>query len=205
MTEVLILILLGLAGYLLYRALRKKKPKAEALPQRADLANLTIKDATRGDNIILSGAGQSYEDLSFTVDRLNRYESNDEQWFEVSGFSAGKRVFLEWSEDDELEITLQRQGGLHLEAIGVTEEDLARMDEERSRSRFIEYQGKRWNYRESAEAGYFKDDGPEGEGFYYWKFDCDDLQLFIEKYEGDPFEVGISEKISPSRVRIFRA
>lgn len=205
MTEVLILILLGLAGYLLYRALRRKKPKAEALPQRADLANLTIKDATRGDNIILSGAGQSYEDLSFTVDRLNRYESGGEQWFELSGFGAGKRVFLEWSEDDELEITLQRQGGLHLEALGVTEEDLAQMDEERSRSRFIEYQGKRWNYRESAEAGYFKDDGPEGEGFYYWKFDCDELQLFIEKYEGDPFEVGISEKISPGRVRIFRA
>lgn len=205
MTEVLILILLGLAGYFLYKALRKKKPKAEALPQRTDLANLTVKDAIRGDNIILSGAGQSYEDLSFTVDRLNRYESDGEQWFELSGLGAGKRVFLEWSEDDELEITLQRQGGLHLEAIGVTEEDLAQMDEERSRSRFIEYQGKRWNYRESAEAGYFKDDGPEGEGFYYWKFDCDELQLFIEKYEGDPFEVGISEKISPGRVRIFRA
>ncbi|MXZ34205.1 MAG: DUF4178 domain-containing protein [Acidobacteria bacterium] len=205
MTEVLILILLGLAGYFLYKALRKKKPKAEALPQRTDLANLTIKDAIRGDNIILSGASQSYEDLSFTVDRLNRYESDGEQWFELSGLGAGKRVFLEWSEDDELEITLQRQDGLHLEAIGVTEEDLAQMDEERSRSRFIEYQGKRWYYRESAEAGYFKDDGLEGEGFYYWKFDCDELQLFIEKYEGDPFEVGISEKISPGRVRIFRA
>lgn len=205
MTEVLILILLGLAGYFLYKALRKKKPKAEALPQRTDLANLTIKDAIRGDNIILSGAGQSYEDLSFTVDRLNRYESDGEQWFELSGLGSGKRVFLEWSEDDELEVALQRQGGLNLEAIGVTEEDLAQMDEERSRSRFIEYQGKRWNYRESAEAGYFKDDGAEGEGFYYWKFDCKELQLFIEKYEGDPFEVGISEKISPGRVRIFRA
>ena len=205
MTEVLILILLGLAGYFLYKALRKKKPKAEALPQRTDLANLTIKDAIRGDNIILSGAGQSYEDLSFTVDRLNRYESDGEQWFELSGLGSGKRVFLEWSEDDELEVTLQRQGGLNLEAIGVTEEDLAQMDEERSRSRFIEYQGKRWNYRESAEAGYFKDDGAEGEGYYYWKFDCDELQLFIEKYEGNPFEVGISEKISPGRVRIFRA
>lgn len=205
MTEVLILILLGLAGYLLYKALRKKKPKAEALPKPTDLANLTVKDAARGDNVILSGAGQSYEDLSFTVDRLNRYESNGEQWFELSGLSAGKRVFLEWSEDDELEITIQRQGGLTLEAIGVSEEDLVQMDEERSRSRFIEYQDKRWVYRESAEAGYFKDEGPEGEGFYYWKFDCDDLQLFIEKYEGDPFEVGISERIDSGRVRIFRA
>ncbi len=205
MTEVLILILLGLAGYLLYKALRKKKPKAEAFPKPTDLANLTVKDAARGDNVILSGAGQSYEDLSFTVDRLNRYESNGEQWFELSGLSAGKRVFLEWSEDDELEITIQRQGGLTLEAIGVSEEDLVQMDEERSRSRFIEYQDKRWVYRESAEAGYFKDDGPEGEGFYYWKFDCDDLQLFIEKYEGDPFEVGISERIDSGRVRIFRA
>ncbi len=204
MKTVLILILLGLAGYLFYMAMRKKG-KAKALPQRADLANLTIKDAGRGDNLILSGASETYEDISFTVDRLNRYESGDDHWYELSGLWGGKRIFVEWSEDDELEISIQRKSDLHLEEIGVSEDDLARMDEERSRSRFVDFQGKRWYYRESAEAGYFKDDGPEGEGFYFWKFESDDLQLFIEKYEGDPFEVGISEKISPGRVRVFRA
>ena len=206
METALILILLGLAGYLLYLAFRKKA-KVETLPQRADrdLANLTVKDADRGDSIILSGASQSYEDLSFTVDRLNRYESDGKEWFELSGLSAGERVYLEWYEDDELEITLQRQSKIHLETIGVSEEDLARMDEEKSQSQFIEYQRKQWYYQESAEAGYFKDDNPQGEGFYYWKFECDELQLFIEKYEGDPFEVGISEKISSSRVRVFAA
>lgn len=206
METTLILILLGLAGYLLYLAFRKKT-KVETLPQQADrdLANLTVKDVDRGDSIILSGASQSYEDLSFTVDRLNRYESDGKEWFELSGLSGGERVYLEWYEDDELEITLQRQSGIHLETIGVNEEDLARMDEEKSQSQFIEYQRKQWHYRESAEAGYFKDDNPQGEGFYYWKFECDELQLFIEKYEGDPFEVGISEKISSSRVRVFAA
>ena len=204
MIEVLILILLGLAGYLLYKAVRKK-PKAEPLPERVDLANLSIKDAARGDQVILSGASETYEDISFTVDRLNRYEANGDDWYELSGFSRGKRIFVEWSEDDELEISIQRESNLHLEAIGISEEDLVRMDEEKSRSNFLDFQGKRWRYRESAEAGYFKDDSPEGEGFYYWKFESEDFQLFIEKYEGDPFEVGISEKISPSRVKVLRA
>ncbi len=204
MTTALILILLVLAGYLFYMAMRRKD-KAAALPPQASLAEFTIKDAARGDSLILSGASESYEDISLTVDRRNRYESGGDQWYELSGLWGGKRIFVEWSEDDELEIAIQRQSDLHLEEIGVSEDDLARMDEAGSRSNSVDFQGRRWHYRESAEAGYFKDDGLEGEGFYYWKFESDDLQLFIEKYEGDPFEVGISEKISPGRVKVFRA
>ena len=34
---------------------------------------------------------------------------------------GGKRIFLEWYEDDELEISIQRESGLGIEEIGLTE------------------------------------------------------------------------------------
>ena len=74
-----------------------------------------------------------------------------------------------------------------------------------SRSNFVEYKGNQWHYVESTEVTYFKDDSSDGEGFYLWRFQNNDLQLFVEKYEGDPFEVGISENVSSSRVKIYRA
>jgi len=205
-TLILILIcLLCLAGFLFYMAMRKKSKVKQPSLESSSLANPTIKDARSGDTIILSGASENYEDVSFTVDRVNRYEVDSDSWYELSGLWSGKRIFLEWCEDDELEVGIQRKTGLGIEDIGITEEDLTRMDDQRSRSNFIEYDGQKWYYRESSEVGYFKDDGPEGEGFYMWQFESDDFQLFVEKYEADPFDVGISEKINPSRIKVFRA
>lgn len=205
-TLILILIcLLCLAGFLFYMAMRKKSKVKQPSLESSSLANPTIKDARSGDTIILSGASENYEDVSFTVDRVNRYEVDSDSWYELSGLWGGKRIFLEWCEDDELEVGIQRKTGLGIEDIGITEEDLTRMDDQRSRSNFIEYDGQKWYYRESSEVGYFKDDGPEGEGFYMWQFESDDFQLFVEKYEADPFDVGISEKINPSRIKVFRA
>jgi len=186
-------------------AMRKKSKVKQPSLESSSLANPTIKDARSGDTIILSGASENYEDVSFTVDRVNRYEVDSDSWYELSGLWSGKRIFLEWCEDDELEVGIQRKTGLGIEDIGITEEDLTRMDDQRSRSNFIEYDGQKWYYRESSEVGYFKDDGPEGEGFYMWQFESDDFQLFVEKYEADPFDVGISEKINPSRIKVFRA
>ena len=206
-TLILILIcLLCLAGFLFYMAMRKKSKVKRPSLESSSLANLpTIKNARSGDTLILSGASENYEDVSLTVDRMNRYEVDSDSWYELSGLWSGKRIFLEWCEDDELEVGIQRKTGLGIEDIGITEEDLSRMDDQRSRSNFIEYDGQKWYYRESSEVGYFKDDGPEGEGFYMWQFESDDFQLFVEKYEVDPFEVGISEKINPSRIKVFRA
>ena len=118
---------------------------------------------------------------------------------------GGKRIFLEWYEDDELEISIQRESGLGIEEIGLTEKQLVQMDDNPSRTNFVEYRGNQWHYVESTEVTYFKDDSSDGEGFYLWRFQNDDVQLFVEKYEGDPFEVGISENISSSRVKIYRA
>ena len=177
------------------------------MPKPTDLANLTVKDAARGDNVILSGAGQSYEDLSFTVGSAQPLRVQRRAVVRAERPQRrSKRVFLEWSEDDELEITIQRQGGLTLEAIGVQRRrpgpNGTRRDRGPASSSTRTSDG---SIGRAPRPDISRDEGPEGEGFYYWKFDCDDLQLFIEKYEGDPFEVGISERIDSGRVRIFRA
>jgi len=200
-----ILILLALAGYFLYMAMRKKNKSLASESKTSNLSGLGIKDASKGDVVVISGASETYDDINFNVDRLNRYESHDETWYELSGMGGGKRIFLEWYEDDELEISIQRESGLGIEEIGLTEKQLIQMDDNPSRSNFVEYKGNQWHYVESTEVTYFKDDSSDGEGFYLWRFQNNDLQLFVEKYEGDPFEVGISENVSSSRVKIYRA
>ncbi|MCH2695553.1 MAG: DUF4178 domain-containing protein [Acidobacteriia bacterium] len=205
MEIVAILVLLALAGYLLYKAMRKKNKSLASDSKTSNLSGLGIKDASKGDVVVISGASETYDDINFNVDRLNRYESHDETWYELSGMGGGKRIFLEWYEDDELEISIQRESGLGIEEIGLTEKQLIQMDDNPSRSNFVEYKGNQWHYVESTEVTYFKDDSSDGEGFYLWRFQNNDLQLFVEKYEGDPFEVGISENVSSSRVKIYRA
>ena len=205
MEIVAILVLLALAGYLLYKAMRKKDKSMASNSKGPNLSGLSIKDASKGDVVVISGASETYDDINFTVDRLNRYESHGETWYELSGMGGGKRIFLEWYEDDELEISIQRESGLGIEEIGLTEKQLVQMDDNPSRTNFVEYRGNQWHYVESTEVTYFKDDSSDGEGFYLWRFQNDDVQLFVEKYEGDPFEVGISENVSSSRVKIYRA
>jgi hypothetical protein len=186
---------------------KRSKSKPPPLPQR-DLANLGITDARRGDNVSVLAAGDEFEDLEFVVDRRNRYESGDEEWFELSGMYKGRRVFVEYYEDDEIEVSVNlARREISLSDLGLTEADLIRMDEERSSSNGFEFDGAGWNYSSSEEVGYFKDARGEGEGYYCWNFRTKDgkRELFIEKWEGDPFEGGIAEIVDPQDVKIYRS
>jgi hypothetical protein len=102
-----------------------------------NLTHLTIRDARRDDVIIVSGAGEDFEDLSFTVDRVETYRSGREEWAEVSGIAQNRRIFVEWYEDDRLQVLLYRGDTLTLGDLGVAEEDLARFDEEESTENFV--------------------------------------------------------------------
>ena len=66
-----ILILLALAGYLLYMAMRKKNKSLAADSKTSNLSGLGIKDASKGDVVVISGASETYDDINFYVDNLN--------------------------------------------------------------------------------------------------------------------------------------
>jgi hypothetical protein len=204
------LILLGLGivfVILLVMIFKKSKSKPPPIPQR-DLASLGITDARVGDSIAILAAGDDFEDLEFVVDRRNRYESGNEEWFELSGMYKGRRVFVEYYEDDEIEVSVNlARREISLSDLGLSEADLIRMDEERSSANGFDYDGQSWKYGSSEEVGYFKDGRGEGEGYYCWNFRSDDgkRELFIEKWEGDPFEGGIAEMTNPQDVKIYRS
>jgi len=204
----LILIGLGIVFVIILVMIFKKRgSKRPPLPQR-DLANLGITDARAGDNIAVLAAGDDFEDLEFVVDRRNRYESGNEEWFELSGMYKGRRVFVEYYEDDEIEVSVNlARTEISLPDLDLSEENLTRMDEERSTDNGFEYDGQSWKYSSSEEVGYFKDGRGEGEGYYCWNFRTGDgrRELFIEKWEGDPFEGGIAEIVNPDDVKIYRS
>jgi hypothetical protein len=205
--------LLIVLGGLLFMILKKlfERPAAPAAAPAApqqDLASLTVADARVGDNISVSGAGDNFADLDFTVDHSNRYEAGEKQWFDVSGKHGERRVALEVrNEDDELEVRGFLDGRkLTLEDLGLSEDDLAQIDERQNTADNFEFDGKNWNYRFSKEVGVFHDGQAQGAGFYGWEFMEEGGQryLAIRKREGEPFSASVALKLNPADITVYR-
>src|SRR5580704_12989548 len=124
-------VLLAVLGILLGIVLMQlfKKPPSATEPA-ADLANLKVTDARAGDALSISGAGENYADLDFTVDRVTNYDANTRRWRELSGPYLERRVSVRVGGDDEVEVHLHSDPRkLTVEDLGLSEEDLAEMDE----------------------------------------------------------------------------
>jgi hypothetical protein len=186
---------------------RQPTPASPAVP-RQDLTSLTVADARVGDNISVSGAGENFADLDFTVDHSNRYEAGEKQWFDVSGKHGERRVALEVrSEDDELEVRGFLDGRkLSLEDLGLSEDDLAQMDERQNTADNFPFDDKNWYYRFSKETGVFHDGQTQGAGFYGWEFieETGQRYLAIRKREGEPFSASVAVKLNPADITVYR-
>ena len=205
--------LLLVLGALLFMVLKKlfERPAAPVAPPAApkqDLASLTVADARVGDNISIPGAGDNFSDVDFTVDHSNRYEAGEKQWFDISGKHGERRVVLEVrEEDDELEVRGFLDGRkLSLEDLGLSEDDLAQMDQRQNTADNFEFDGKNWYYRLSKEMGVFHDGQTQGAGFYGWEFieETGQRYLAIRKREGEPFTASVAVKLNPADIAVFR-
>jgi hypothetical protein len=186
---------------------RPSAPVTPAAPQQ-DLASLTVADARIGDNISITGAGDNYSDVDFTVDHSTGYEAGERKWFDVSGKQGERRVAVEVrTEDDELDVRGYLDGKkLSLEDLGLSEDDLAQMDQRQNTADNFEFDGKNWYYRLSKEVGAFHDGQTQGAGFYGWEFieDTGLRYLSIRKKEGEPFSASVAVKLNPADISVFR-
>jgi len=202
--------LVAILGVLLFMVLKKLFQRPAAAPPAApqqDLASLTVAEARVGDSISIPGAGSNFSDLDLTVDRRSRYEAGEKQWFELSGLAGEKRVTLEVREEDELEVRAFSDGmKLSLEDLGLSEDDLAQMDQRQNTADNFEFDGKAWYYRLSKEMGVFREGQTQGAGFYGWEFieEGGGRFLSIRKREGEPFSAGVAVKLNPADIAIFR-
>jgi hypothetical protein len=183
----------------------ENKP-ARSAPQE-DLANLKITDARLRDTLSVAGAGPDFVDVDFTVDRRDRYEAGTRQWTELSGSWRDRRVYLEVHNEDVVEVLGNFDGcRITLDEIGLSEDDLAQIDERQNPADFFDYDGKFWLYRFSREVGVFNADNTMGRGFYCWQFQEQGGKRFlsIRKFEGQPFTASLWQKIDPDDITVFR-
>ena len=185
----------------------KKKPEPQRAPPGPDLSNLKPTDARTGDSISVAGAGDNMADLDFTVDRTTTYEAGSRAWTELSGSYRERRVGLRVANEDEMEVALHNDPRkLTIEDLGLSEDDLAQMDERQNTGDSFDWDNRTWLYRLSREARATRDDQRQSTGFYYWEFREHEGKglLMVRKLEGEPFAVTLYNGIAPADVTVYR-
>jgi hypothetical protein len=176
-------------------------------PAQPDLANLKVTDVRVGDVLSLLGAAEDFSDLDFTVDRLDVIEAGSRHWKELSGTWRDRRVYLEVHQDDPISVLGNFDGRrITLDELGLSEDDLAQLDQRQNPADFFDYNNKFWLYRSSREMGVFSASHTRGRGFYCWQFQEQDSKRFlsIRKFEGEPFFATFWTVIEPADITVFR-
>jgi hypothetical protein len=197
---------LGVLLVVILMNLFKKHPAPPVAPT-PDVSNLKPTDARTGDAISIAGAGDNMADLDFTVDRTTTFEAGSRNWTEVSGSYRERRVALRVALEEELEVSLHNDPRkITIEDMGVSEDDLAQMDERQNTGDSFEFDNKTWLYRLSREVQAKRDDQRQPAGFYYWEFREHEGKglIAVRKPEGEPFGVTLYTGIAPADVTVYR-
>jgi hypothetical protein len=208
MLTITIEVVLGILLALVLMNIFKKKPAAKptALPG-PDLANLKPTDARTGDVLSIAGAGDNMTDLDLTVDRSTWFHAGARNWFEVSGPYRDRRIAMRVHNDEEVETYISNDPRrLGLGDLGVSEDDLAEMDDRQNPADTFEFDGSVWFYRQSADATAKRDDQPNPSNFYYWEFreENGNRLLAIRKPQGEPFLVTMFHRVPAADVTVYR-
>jgi hypothetical protein len=186
-----------------------KKPQAPA-PQAApveDLANLKPDQARAGDVISIAGAGDGMTDLDFNSDRCTWFQAGTHNWFELSGPYRERRVAMRVDTSGDRSVCIDTDvRPPTLEDLGLSEEDLAQMDERQNTGDSFDFDGKVWMYRMSREVQSTRSDQPQPTGFYCWEFQEQSGPGFIaiRKEQAEPFAVTRYRGIPAADVTIYR-
>jgi len=200
-------ILVALLVVVLMKLFKTPNAPAPAKAPVEDLANLTPAQARAGDVISISGAGDNMTDLDFTSDRCTWFQAGQHNWFELSGPYHERRVAMrvDTSGDQPVRIATDAKQAT-LEDLGLSEEDLAQMDERQNTGDDFDFDGKNWNYRLSREVQSTRSDQPQPVGFYCWEFQERNGNglLQLRKEQAEPFAVTRYKGIPAGDVTIYR-
>ena len=206
MTLLILAVLIVLLVIVLMQLFKKSTPQQSAAPA-PDLANLKVTDARMGDILSISGAGDNMTDLDFTVDRTTRFDMGARRSTLLSGLYHDRRVTLRVAIDEDVEVSLENDPRkLTMDDLGLSEEDLAQMDERQNTADSFEFDGKVWLYLRSREVKAWRDDQTQPTGFYYWEFQEQNGKrlLAVRKVEAEPFAVALFTAIPASDVTVYR-
>lgn len=155
----------------------------------------------------ITGLSIEHEDSYFIIEKMDRHEWSLGEWHELLGVAEDKRLWVQWSDGGGLFVTATPESPpMGLKQLGIARNELTRMDEEHSVDNSLTYDGARYRYRNSGEAFYFQDNGSDGEGYYLWEFEGEDgsKTLSVQKWEGVPFQVYLSDVVSPDSITVYK-
>jgi len=207
MLTTIIEVALGVMFALVVMNLFKRKPAPAPSAPQPDLANLKPSDARTGDVISISGAGDNMTDLDFTADRTSWFHAGGRNWVEISGPYHERRVAVRVVNDEEVEVFVATgERKLTVADLGVSEDDLAEMDERQNPADSFEFDKAVWLYRQSADASAKRDDQPQPAQFYYWEFREQDGSrlLAVRKPQGEPFTFSMYTGIPVGDITVYR-
>ena len=167
----------------------------------------SIRAAKAGDVVSIQGLALEYDDLYFFVEKLHRYSSDADTWYELNCVDGDTHVWIDWTDGRDLFVTATDDPDpVGLASIGLTEEELIDLDEEHSIDNHIEVEGDTYYYRNSSEVTFYQENRGQGEGFYLWDFmrEDGDRILSVSKWEGRPFEVTFSDVIAPDSITLYK-
>lgn len=200
--------LVAILGFLLLVVLRElyRKSRTPSGKHVQDLANLKVTDARAGDAISISGAGEQFRDLDFTVEKRTDCQAGDRHWFELTGQYRARPIALDVVEDVAVQVHLVAEPRkLTLEDLGLTEEDLAQIDERQDTADHFQFLDKPWFFRFSKEVQSWRAGAPQS-AFYFWRFEEEggQRQILVRKPEGEPFSAELAVTVNPGDITVFR-
>ena len=167
----------------------------------------SIRSARVGDVLTISGYSVEYDDRLLFIERIHRYTSPSDTWYELLCAEGDARLWLDWTDGRELSVTVTEDTGPSgLTATGLTEGDLVQLDEEHSIDNYVTIDGDNYYYRNSAEVLFFQDNRGPGDAYYQWDFEQDrgERTLAITKRPGQPFEAIFSDVVSPESITLYQ-
>jgi len=105
----------------------KGKKKGAGSPSSQDDS---IRAAKVGDVVSISGLRLEYDDVYFFIEKINRYSSETETWYEALCVDGDNQVWIDWTDGHDLTVTATDDPEpVGLGSIGTTEEELIQLDE----------------------------------------------------------------------------
>ncbi len=182
----------------LIRKLKNPIPKEERY-------KYSIKDV--GKDGFLKIKGKTYSVLPF-----GKFYDKSDEWFELklTCIETGEETFLEWEEDDGLEIflTIKELDFMHLkdeENKPIDEDDLDQITDDEDD---IFYDGKLFSYEDDYKANYLRTRDGKNFKVYLYEFEAKDGScITMENWSGNEdradFEIWLSSKISKTAIEII--
>jgi len=200
-------VLVALLVVVLMKLFKTPHAPAPAAAPAEDLASLKPSQARTGDVISIAGAGDDMTDLDFNSDRCAWFQAGAHNWFELSGPYRERRVAMRVDTGGDGAVSISTEARQPtLEDLGLSEEDLAQMDERQNTADDFDFDSKVWQYWMSREVQSTRSDQPQPAGFYCWEYREQNGTgiIAIRKEQAEPFAVTRYRGIPAADVTIYR-